>query len=79
MQNLLILVQIAISVQSHRGKRLVTAYSFSELTRDFTQERRRRIAEMKGELLTEAPQHDLHRGHLGIREVDPDISGRPQT
>ena len=52
-------------------------HSFSELTRDFTQERRRRIAEMKDELLTETPQHDLHRGHLGIREVDPDIS--PQT
>ena len=51
-------------------------HSFSELTRDFTQERRRRIAEMKDELLAETPQHDLHRGHLGIREVDPDISPR---
>ena len=52
-------------------------HSFSELTRDFTPERRRRIAEMKVELLAETPEHDLHRGHLGIREVDPDIS--PQT
>ena len=51
-------------------------HSFSELTRDFTQERRRRIAEMKDELLAETPQHDLRRGHLGIREVDPDISPR---
>ena len=52
-------------------------HSFSELTRDFTPERRRRIAEMKVELLAETPRHDLRRGHLGIREVDPDIS--PQT
>ena len=51
-------------------------HSFSELTRDFTPERRRRIAEMKVELLAETPEHDLHRGHLGIREVDPDISPR---
>ena len=52
-------------------------HSFSELTRDFTQERRRRIAEMKDELLAETPQHDLRRGHLGILEMDPGIS--PQT
>ena len=52
-------------------------HSFSELTRDFTPERRRRIAEMKRELLAETPRHDLRRGHLGIREVDSDIS--PQT
>ena len=52
-------------------------HSFSELTRGFTPERRRRIDEMKDELLAETPQHDLRRGHLGIREVDPDIS--PQT
>ena len=52
-------------------------HSFSELTRDFTPERRRRIAEMKDELLAETPRHVLRRGHLGIREVDPDIS--PQT
>ena len=51
-------------------------HSFSELTRDFTPERRRRIDEMKDELLAETPQHDLRRGHLGIREVDPDISPR---
>ena len=52
-------------------------HSFSELTRECPPERRRRIAEMKDELLTETPQPDLRRGHLGIREVDPDIS--PQT
>ena len=52
-------------------------HSFSELTRDFTPERRRRIAEMKDELLAETPRHVLRRGHLGIREVDSDIS--PQT
>ncbi len=51
-------------------------HSFSEMTRDFTTERRRRIAEMKVGLLAETPQHDLRRGHLGIREVDPDISPR---
>ena len=46
-------------------------HSFSETTRDFTPERRRRIAEMKVELLAETPEHDLRRGHLGIREVRP--------
>ena len=51
-------------------------HSFSEMTRDFTTERRRRIDEMKDELLAETPQPDLRRGHLGIREVDPDISPR---
>ena len=51
-------------------------HSFSELTKDFTPERRRRIAEIKDELLAETPEHDLHRGHLEIREVDPDISSR---
>ena len=51
-------------------------HSFSELTRDFTPERRQRIAEMKEALLAETPQHDLRRGYLGIREVDPDISPR---
>ena len=35
--------------------------SFSELTRDFTPERRQRIAEMKSELLAEMPLHELRR------------------
>ena len=51
-------------------------HSFSEMTRDFTPERRRRIDEMKDELLAETPEHDLRRGHLEIREVDPDILPR---
>ena len=34
---------------------------FSELTRDFTPERRRRIDEMKDELLAEMPLHELRR------------------
>ncbi len=36
-------------------------HPFSELTRDFTPERRRRIKEMKGELLAEMPLHELRR------------------
>ncbi len=36
-------------------------HSFSELTKDFTLERRRRIAVMKGELLAEMPLHELRR------------------
>ena len=36
-------------------------HSFSELTKDFTPERRRRIAVMKGELLAEMPLHELRR------------------
>ena len=35
--------------------------SFSELTRDFTPERRQRIAEKKSELLAEMPLHELRR------------------
>ena len=34
---------------------------FSELTRNFTPERRRRIDDMKAELLAEMPLHELHR------------------
>ena len=34
---------------------------FSELTRDFTPERRQRITEMKRELLAEMPLHELRR------------------
>ena len=34
---------------------------FSELTKDFTPERRRRIDAMKGELLAEMPLHELRR------------------
>ena len=36
-------------------------HSFSELTKDVTPERRRRIANMKGELLAEMPLHELRR------------------
>ena len=36
-------------------------HPFSELTRDFTPERRRRIDEMKRELLAEMPLHELRR------------------
>ena len=34
---------------------------FSDLTKDFTPERRRRIDEMKSELLAEMPLHELRR------------------
>ena len=34
---------------------------FSDLTKDFTPERRRRIDEMKSELVTEMPLHELRR------------------
>ena len=34
---------------------------FSELTKDFTPERRQRITEMKRELLAEMPLHELRR------------------
>ena len=36
-------------------------HPFSDLTRDFTPERRRRIDEMKSELLAEMPLHELRR------------------
>ena len=34
---------------------------FSELTRDYTPERRRRVDDMKRELLAEMPLHELRR------------------
>ena len=49
-------------------------HSFSELTKDFTQERRRRIAEMRAELLAETRRPGLHCKHLESREVDAGIS-----
>ena len=36
-------------------------HPFSELTKDFTPERRRRIEAMKSELLAEMPLHELRR------------------
>ena len=36
-------------------------HSFSELTKEFTPERRQRIETMKGELLAEMPLHELRR------------------
>ena len=51
-------------------------HSFSELTKDFTQERRRRIAEMKAEVLTETPRPGLQRKHFESHEVDAGISPR---
>ena len=36
-------------------------HPFNELTRDFTPERRRRVDDMKGELLAEMPLHELRR------------------
>ena len=36
-------------------------HPFSELTRDFTPERRRRVDEVKRELLAEMPLHELRR------------------
>ena len=36
-------------------------HPFSELTKDFTPERRRRIDEMKRELVAEMPLHELRR------------------
>ena len=36
-------------------------HSFSELTKDFTPERRQRIAEIESELLAEMPLHELRR------------------
>ena len=36
-------------------------HPFSELTRDFTPERRQRIDEMKDEMLAEMPLHELRR------------------
>lgn len=38
---------------------------FSELTRNFTPERRRRIDDMKAELLAEMPFHELRRAQTG--------------
>ena len=36
-------------------------HPFSELTKDFTPERRRRIRDMKREMLAEMPLHELRR------------------
>ena len=36
-------------------------HPFSELTKDFTPERRRRVDDMKRELLAEMPLHELRR------------------
>ena len=36
-------------------------HPFSELTKDFTPERRRRVDEIKRELLAEMPLHELRR------------------
>jgi len=52
---------LALSVNATMSGR----HSFSELTKDFTQERRRRIAEMRAELLAETPWPCLHREHFG--------------
>lgn len=38
-------------------------HSFRELTKGFTPARRRRIGEMKKELLAEMPLHELRRAH----------------
>ena len=51
-------------------------HSFSDLTKDFTPERRRRISEMKAELLAETPRPGLQCEHLASREVDAGISPR---
>ena len=40
-------------------------HSFSELTKDFTQERRRRIAEMKAEVLS-----DMSRDYTGVITIE---------
>ena len=37
-------------------------HPFSELTKDFTPERRRRVDELKTELLAEMPLHELSPG-----------------
>ena len=48
-------------------------HSFSELTKAFTQERRRRIAEMKAEVLS-----DMSRDYTGIITIEPGKrSGKP--
>lgn len=41
--------------------RMSGRHSFSELTKDFSPERRRRIDEIKAELLAEMPLHELRR------------------
>ena len=41
--------------------RMSGRHPFSELTRDFTPERRRRVDDMKRELLAEMPLHELRR------------------
>ena len=51
-------------------------HSFSELTRDFTQERRRRIAEMRAELPAGPQQPALRRKHMESCDEDPDMSRR---
>lgn len=38
---------------------------FSELTRNFAPKRRRRIDDMKAELLAEMPLHELRRARAG--------------
>ena len=38
---------------------------FSELTKSFTSERRRRIDAMKADLLAEMPLHELRRARAG--------------
>ena len=53
-------------------------HPFSELTKDFTPERRQRIDDIKSELLAEMPLHELRRG----ARVDPaghgeDVEGEP--
>ena len=45
-------------------------HSFSELTKDFTQERRQRIAEMKAEVLS-----DMSRDYTGIITTEPGKRG----
>ena len=40
---------------------------FSELTRDFTPERRQRVDDMKQELLAEMPLHELRRARALTR------------
>lgn len=55
---------------------------FGELTRDFTLERRRRIDDMKKELLAEMPWRELRHGKaltlpLDHRKEHPPCSNRP--
>ena len=43
-------------------------HSFSELTKDFTPERRQRITEIKSELLAEMPLHELRSARAPTQE-----------